>query len=137
VTWSVLDHTRAPKAAWQALMDACAPVAVIADRPAARYAPGERLSLNVHVVNDLRVALEDGFVDAQLSWPGGERSWRFAGAVPADSCVRVGRVDAVLDGVAPGEVRLDISLRRSGAGPVRSSYAAAFDVLGKGATAAH
>ncbi|MBO0729844.1 MAG: hypothetical protein J2P57_11335 [Acidimicrobiaceae bacterium] len=136
VTWSVLDHTRAPKAAWQALVEACAPVTVIADRPAARYEAGDRFRANVHVVNDLRVALEDATVDAHLTWPGGERRWRFAGDVPADSCARVGRVDAVLDGTWSGEVRLGFSLRRAGAEPVHTVYAAAFDAARKGAAVA-
>ncbi|MDP9387461.1 MAG: hypothetical protein M3Q48_05895, partial [Actinomycetota bacterium] len=34
VTWSVLDHERQPKAGWAALVAACAPVVVVADRPA-------------------------------------------------------------------------------------------------------
>ncbi len=131
VSWSVLDDDRAPKAAWQALADACAPVAVIADRPAEVYHPGDRLRLDVHVVNDLRVPLEDTTVDATVSWSGGERRWAFCGEVPADSCVRVGRLDVSLDGEGPGEVTLVLELRRSGVSPVRTEYRALFDDAGK------
>src|SRR5205807_5731066 len=50
VTWAVLDHRRVPKAAHASLVEACAPVIVVADRPAASYAPGDAISLDVHVV---------------------------------------------------------------------------------------
>src|SRR5204862_7757159 len=37
VTWSVLVHERAPKAGYDALAAACAPVIITADPPAASY----------------------------------------------------------------------------------------------------
>jgi beta-mannosidase len=90
VSWSVLDHRRVPKLGWRALKDACAPVIVAADRPPAIVSPGQLLELGVHVVNDLRVAVDPAVVDVHARWGGGERRWRFGGGVPADDCVRVG-----------------------------------------------
>ncbi len=111
VTWSVLDHERAPKLGYRALAAACAPVIVVAERPAEHYAPGERIRLAVHVVSDRRVTLGEARVAATMSWPGGRRAWTFAGPVPADSCVQVGRVDvAVPGGTEAGPWQLELRL---------------------------
>jgi beta-mannosidase len=109
VTWSVLDHQRVPKAGHRALQEACAPVIVVADRPAATYSPGEPLTLDVHVVSDLRTALDGVRVHARLRWAGGDHGWTWEGAVAADSCVLVGTVQAI----APddeGPLVLDLEL---------------------------
>jgi beta-mannosidase len=92
VSWSVLDHERVPKLGWEALRRACAPVIVVADRPPEVVAPGESLSLDVHVVNDLKVPIDGGIVDITASWSGGHRRWRFGGEIEADACTRVGTV---------------------------------------------
>jgi beta-mannosidase len=92
VSWSVLDHERVPKLGWEALKRACAPVIVAADRPPEVVAPGETLSLGVHVVNDLRHPVVGAVVDVTASWSGGSRRWRFGGDVGADECVRVGTI---------------------------------------------
>jgi beta-mannosidase len=96
VTWSVLDHERVPKQGYDALAAACAPVIVVADRPAESYRPGETIALDLHVVSDLRIPLVSTRLRARLSWPGGSRTWWFEGDVAADSCVRVGRLSAPL-----------------------------------------
>ncbi|TML64174.1 MAG: hypothetical protein E6G17_03430 [Actinobacteria bacterium] len=109
VTWSVLDHERAPKAGYRALADACAPVIVVADRPAAAYAPGDAVSLDVHVVSDLRVPLADVRVTATLRWTGGSHRWAWEGDVPVDGCVRIGTIQAVAPAAAgPLELELDL-----------------------------
>jgi beta-mannosidase len=108
VTWSVLDHARAPKHGLAALRDACRPVIVVADRPKERYAPGEALALDVHVVNDLRKPVR-GQVRAQLQWTGGAHEWRWEGDVPEDDCVRVGTIHAVVPD-ATGPLTLALAL---------------------------
>ena len=108
VTWSVLDHDRVPKRGFDALAAACAPVIVVAERPDANYAPGDELALDVHVVSDLRASVDNGIVTALLSWPGGTREWRWAGAVPADACVRIGTVELEIPN-APGPLTLDLT----------------------------
>lgn len=93
VTWSVLGHDRQPKAGYDALVAACAPVIVVADRPADAYAPGGAIDLDIHVVSDLRHDLDDVVVDAVVVWPDGHehrQTWR--GACAADSCVKVGNL---------------------------------------------
>ncbi|MEO7429999.1 MAG: hypothetical protein ABIY48_11530 [Acidimicrobiales bacterium] len=92
VTWSVLGHDRAPKQAYEALRAACAPVIVVADRLPQVVRPGDALALDVHVVSDLRTALDGVDVVAELSWPGGSESWRWQGDLAVDSCSRVGTV---------------------------------------------
>ncbi|MDQ6840763.1 MAG: hypothetical protein M3137_21110 [Actinomycetota bacterium] len=115
ITWSVLDHERQPKAGYHALAAACAPVIVVADRPAAAYRPGETVALAVHVVNDLRVSIV-GTTTATLRWPGGSRTWRWSGEVAADGVARVGRVMSILPSLLDSktaEITLDLDLRWS------------------------
>jgi beta-mannosidase len=109
VSWSVLDHQRVAKAGYEALTEACRPVIVVADRLPAEVHPGEVVALEIHVVSDLHVPLVRTAVSAELSWPDGHRAWHWEGEVPADSCVRIGRVEAALPEVA-GELRLDLTL---------------------------
>lgn len=108
VTWSLLDHERRPKAAYHALAAACAPVIVVADRPAASYRPGREVDLSVHVVNDRREDL-DADATAWLSWPGGGRTWQWEGHARADSVTKVGRVRATIPADCPnGPLRLEL-----------------------------
>lgn len=113
VTWSVLDHERRPKAGFDALKAACAPVIVVADRLPATVAPGEALALDVHAISDLREPLAGLVVEAALSWTGGERTWRWSGDLPADSCRRVGTLQVVVPD-APGPLELTLSLTGAG-----------------------
>ncbi len=122
VTWSILDHLRSPKAGYRAVTDACAPVIITADRPAESYQPGRRLTLDLHAVSDVRRPLEEAVAEARLSWSGGEREWRFAGDIPADSCVRIGRLDHLFGPeTEPGPVQIDLTLRWAG-GTTTNSY---------------
>jgi len=96
ISSSILDHRRVPKAAFDAVRDACAPVLVIADQPKTWVYPHQKLKLNVHLVNDLREGIEFAVVDVVATWGDGEQRWRFGGAVDADEVVKVGRVDLVV-----------------------------------------
>ncbi|HEX4867019.1 MAG TPA: hypothetical protein VFV32_05275 [Acidimicrobiales bacterium] len=120
VTWSVLGHDRAPKPGYDALRAACAPVIVVADRLPAAVAPGEPLALDVHVVSDLRTEIDGAEVTAQLRWEGGERSWRWRGDIPADSCQRVGTMQIVAPAAAGGLV-LELACRHRD-GTARNEY---------------
>ena len=119
VTWSVLGHDRAPKPGYGALADACRPVIVVCDRPPALVRPGDTLALDVHVVSDLRHAIDDARVSARVSWDGGSHDWHWGGDVPADSCVRVGTLSVVVPDV-PGELAIELRL-----GEITNRYDAA------------
>ncbi len=93
VSWSLLDHERRPKLAWDAVRAACRPLAVIADRPPAIVVPGDPVELDIHVVNDLREPVDGAVVDVSATWPGGRQRWRFGGTVDADDVVRVGTIE--------------------------------------------
>jgi beta-mannosidase len=124
VSWSVLDYERDPKEGYRALQAACAAVIVTALGVHDQYAPGSKFSAALHVVSDLREPLEDCVVKTVLSWPGGRRSWRFGGKVPADSCVAVGELEHTFgDDVGEGEVKLGLSLRWDG-GEANNCYTA-------------
>jgi beta-mannosidase len=115
VSWSVLDHDRLPKKGYEALAAACAPVIVVADRPDATYRPGQTLSLDLHVVSDLRTSILGARVDADLTWPGGGQRWSFEGDVEPDSCARVGTVRVALPpDSADGPVILELDLQWGG-----------------------
>lgn len=109
ISWSLLDHERVPKAAFEALRAACRPVIVVADRLPAEVIDGETLALDVHVVNDRRRPVQDLEVSAVLRWTGGEQRWRFGGAVGADSCSRVGTLQIEVPD-RPGPLTLDLAL---------------------------
>jgi beta-mannosidase len=116
VSWSVLDHARAPKLAWRALVNACRPVIVVADRPPSIVTAGEELRLDVHAVNDLRVPVDPAVVDVVARWAGGEQRWRFGGAIGADECVKVGRIEFSVPDTL-GALTFDLTLT---AGPVHA-----------------
>jgi beta-mannosidase len=110
VTWSVLGHDRSAKHGYYALVEACRPVIVVADRLPATLKPGQAIGLDIHVVSDLRQSLEGAEVTARLTWAdGGEHIWRWHGDVPADACERVGIVRFVAPASA-GPIILDLDL---------------------------
>lgn len=112
VSRSVLGHDRRAKAGYAALADACAPVLVVSDPLPSAARPGDRLTADLHVVSDLRIALDDMILSVHLllgeEEVAGGRSW--AGSVPADSCVRVGRLDLLVPAVA-GDLTVELVLR--------------------------
>jgi beta-mannosidase len=141
ITWSVLGHDRQPKAGYEALRAACRPVIVVADPIAPALAPGDALGLDVHVVNDHHIAQDDMVVDAHLLWgeqalkpeacpaamgdPDGSlesrHHWSWQGAIPADSCVRVGTIQAVVPAVA-GPLALVLTLGSGHRDPIVNRY---------------
>jgi len=109
VTCALVGHDRLPKQAYQALVDACRPVIVVADWPPPHVAPGAALALDVHVVSDRHEPVTSAEVTARLSWDGGNHARRWRGDVAADSCVRTGTVSFVVPD-APGRLTLDLEL---------------------------
>jgi len=109
VSWSVLDHERHPKAAYGAVIEACRPVIVVAERPPAEVVAGDTVALDVHVVSDVRRVLEGVRCTAVLRWAGGDHTWQWAGDVPPDDCVRVGMAQFVVPDTA-GDLWLDLTL---------------------------
>jgi beta-mannosidase len=127
ITWSVLGHDRRPKAGYRALAEACRPVIVVADWLPATVRPGEALGVDVHVVSDLRSPIEDATVVARLRWDGGDHVWRWQGDVPADACVRVATLQAVVP-EATGSLELELLLH----GPVRAANAYRTEIVQPG-----
>ena len=109
VTWSVLDHEREPKLGYYALVAACAPVIVVAERPKAAYAPGDAIELDVHVVSDRRIAVSGLQTTATITFGDGsshQQIWR--GECGADACVRVGTMRTTTPNVA-GPVTVEVT----------------------------
>jgi beta-mannosidase len=112
VTWSVLDHERAPKEGYHALAAACAPVIVVASRPAVSYPPAHPVAWDIHVVSDLRSPIS-GVVSAEVRWEGGTRTWAWEGSAPADECTFIGAIRWETPGL-PGPISVVLSLTGSG-----------------------
>jgi beta-mannosidase len=112
VTWSVLGHDRQAKAGYAALADACAPVLLVTDPLPASARPGDRLVTDVHIVSDLHIALDDMVMGVHLLLGEEEvaRGPSWHGSVPADSCVRVGRLDLLVP-AATGDLVVELVLR--------------------------
>jgi beta-mannosidase len=118
---SVLDHERVPKLGYQALRDACRPVIVVADRLPAEVVPGATFSLDLHVVNDTRIAHDDMMTHVHLfsaSAGVGEegheptrpwQTWSWHGQISPDSCSRIGTLELVVpDALGDLVVRLEL-----------------------------
>lgn len=124
---ALLDHERVAKPAWDALVAACRPVIVVADRLPETVEPGDALALDVHVVSDLRTDLEGITATVDATWMGGHHTWRARGDVGADTCVRVTTVQLVVPD-APGPLALALTLT-SGDGEELATNADRTEVL--------
>ncbi len=110
IGFGTVDHTGAEKPAYRALVEACRPVIVVADRLPATLVPGEAVAADIHVVSDLRTTIEGAVVDATLAWPGGSHRWRFGGPIAANDVTRVGTVSWIVPDGA-GLVTLHLTLQ--------------------------
>ena len=126
VSWSVLDHERRPKLGFDALRAACRPVIPVADRLPEGLSAGEGFALDIHVVSDRRDPIEGAELTATLSWPHDRHAWRWRGDAPADSCVRVGTIQAVAPAMtahdAAGALVLELELRLPDGETVTNRY---------------
>jgi beta-mannosidase len=104
VTFSVLGHDRQAKPGYDAIVDACRPLIVTVDRPPAVVSVGDAITLDVHVVSDVRHVLKGAVVTAHLTWPGGEDRWAWTGDLAADRVTRIGAIDVVVARPAPSLV---------------------------------
>ena len=112
VTCSVLDDQRVPKVGYHALVEACRPVIVVLERLPEFVGPGASFGLDIHVISDLREAIDDAVVSVHLSWATGEHFWKFAGEIDADSCALVGTIQFVVPDT-PGFLYVDLTLESS------------------------
>jgi len=91
--FGVIDRSRAPKAAAEALTEACRPVIVVADPLPLMTHRGDPIKVDVHVVSDLQTDLPDAVVTATIQ-VGSEvlhiQGW--TGPVQADECTFIGTV---------------------------------------------
>ena len=113
IGFGILGFDRQPKLAHAVVRAACQPAVLAIDPLPAELSVGDAIALDVHVVNDRRVALEAARVDATLSWSGGEHRWSFAGGVGADEVARVGIVRFVVP-EARGQLRFEVVLSEGG-----------------------
>ncbi len=109
ISASIMDHERVPKDAYAVVKAACASVLVVADEPPAWVNEGNRLRLDVHLVNDTRDEIDFAVVDAVATWAGGEQRWRFGGPVPADEVVKVGRIELTVPKTL-GELAIELTM---------------------------
>jgi len=111
--FGVLDGLRRPKPGWQALVEACKPLIVVADQLPAEVKATDVLSLAVHVVNDTRVAIGELRVHARVMNPDGEVIYRqgWTGTAEADECVLVGHLKVKVPQGCLGTLTLELTLK--------------------------
>lgn len=124
ITWSLVDYWREPKLAYQAVRSAFRPITVLADWPAAGYAPGARITLPVYLVND-SAQNESGSWSWSLERLGETVATQTEPAyLPPDRVVAVpGGIDWwVPEDELPGALELILCLTLDGQPAVRNSY---------------
>ena len=107
--FGVLDFDRHRKPAFDALVDACRPVVVIADAPPQIATPGTHLSLAVHAINDRQITLDEARITATARLNDWHHRVSWAGTLPADCCEKVGQLDFQVPG-EHGPLTIDLEL---------------------------
>jgi beta-mannosidase len=113
VGFGLLDSERRTKPAYDAVVDACRPVVVVADPPPELLTPGEQLDLAVHVVTDRRHPIPDVRVTARVTVGEHRTTQVWTGDLDADTVAFVGRLRAEVP-VANGELSIDLELEAEG-----------------------
>jgi beta-mannosidase len=112
--FGILDHERRPKPSFESVVDACRPVVVIADLLPGTTSPGERLTVAIHAVSDVRHRIENVSVRARAEVGVWSTERRWVGDLPADSCEHIGDLEITvpdLTGVLTVDVELDAADR--------------------------
>ena len=91
--FGVLDSERRPKPAYEALVDACRPVVIIADTPPTITTPGSHLVLDVHAVSDLHHRIENVHATARAICGDWSYEQKWSGELPADACEHIGTLE--------------------------------------------
>ena len=107
--FGILDHDRNPKPSYEAVVDACRPVVVIADQLPGTTSSGKELSIAVHAVSDLRRRVEDVSVKATARCGDWMTERRWVGDLPADSCEHIGTLEFTVPDTT-GVLTIDVEL---------------------------
>ncbi len=108
--FGVLDHKRNPKAAYDALVDACRPVIVVADAPPSITTPGSEMALAVHAVSDLRTRVDRVTVTARATCRDWQHEQKWEGALAPDRCDFIGTLSFTVPEIN-GVLVIDVELR--------------------------
>ncbi len=107
--FGILDHDRRPKPSFEAVVDACRPVVVVADQLPGTTSCGEQLTVAIHAVSDLRRRIEDVSVRVRAECGTWSVERRWVGDLPADSCEHVGTLDVEVPDIT-GLLTVDVEL---------------------------
>lgn len=107
--FGILDHDRNPKPSYEAVVDACRPVVVIADQLPGTTSSGKELSVAVHAVSDLRRRIEDVSIKATARCGDWITERRWVGDLPADSCEHIGTLAFTVPNTT-GVLTIDVEL---------------------------
>jgi len=122
--FGVLDRSRRPKAAWNALGDACRPVIIVADSLPVMVHTGDRLDLAIHVISDLQSDLIDAVVTAEIR-VGHDllHTQAWTGTVGADQCCYIGSVAfTVPQSAANKSDKIDLQLHLTSASDMADNH---------------
>ncbi|MEZ5376312.1 MAG: hypothetical protein R2733_07315 [Acidimicrobiales bacterium] len=107
--FGLLDHERHRKPAFDAVADACTPVAIVADQPPAITTAGAPIQLAVHAISDLRTTLGNVEVIATATCGSWSHRQTWHGDLPADSCQLIGELAFEVPDLN-GQLVIDLSL---------------------------
>ncbi len=107
--FGLLEADREPKPAFDALIDACRPVVVVADLPPPVVTPGDTLSLQIHAVSDLPDDLGSVTVTATAAVDDWRVERRWAGTLEADSCAFIATLELDVPDLT-GALVIDLAL---------------------------
>ncbi len=129
--FGVLDGLRRPKPGWQALVEACKPLIVVADQLPAEVRASDTLALAVHVMNDTREATGELRLHARIVDSGGDVIYRqgWTGTADADECVLVGHLELEVPQNCLGTLTLELTLKGFAEGGAEVSGSAEWVVL--------
>ena len=108
--FGVLDHERRSKPGWDALIDACQPVIIVAGPLPRVLRANVAHRVAIHVVSDLREPISGAEIRATVTFPDGTtQSSRWGGDVAGDHCEFIAELEFTPLGTS-GELRLDLEI---------------------------
>ena len=108
--FGVLDHERRSKPGWDALIDACRPVIIVAGPLPRVLRANVAHRVAIHVVSDLPEPISGAEIRATVTFPDGTtQSSRWGGDVAGDHCEFIAELEFTPLGTS-GELRLDLEI---------------------------
>ncbi len=107
--YGIFDTEGNAKPGYDALVDACRPVIVVATTPPQTTYEGQKIALDIHAVNDQRTPVGQAQVQAQVSGAGWLHRQVWQGSIGADTCDKIGTLAFSVPAII-GTLTIDVEL---------------------------